>query len=56
MTRLTRILAVLAILLPVSLSHASSPVKVGAKVLHDSGYQAIGGKRVGLITNHSALV
>ena len=37
-------------------SHAGSLVKVGAKVLHESGYAELGGKRVGLITNHTATV
>jgi uncharacterized protein YbbC (DUF1343 family) len=36
--------------------HAGSPVRVGAKVLHESGYGELNGRRVGLITNHTAMV
>jgi uncharacterized protein YbbC (DUF1343 family) len=36
--------------------HAGSPVRVGAKVLHESGYGELSDKRVGLITNHTAMV
>jgi uncharacterized protein YbbC (DUF1343 family) len=39
-----------------ALSHATSSVKVGAQVLHESGYADLLGKRVGLITNRSAVV
>ena len=56
MTRLTRYLAFLAVIFAAFSSHAASPVKVGAKVLHESGYAELAGKRVGLITNHTAMV
>jgi len=40
----------------VSPAHAGSPVRVGAKDLHESGYGELCGKRIGLITNHTAMV
>jgi uncharacterized protein YbbC (DUF1343 family) len=35
---------------------AASLVKVGAEVLYDSGYTDLFGKRIGLITNHTAVI
>jgi len=46
----------LALLLHASPSYPASLVKVGAKVLHDSGYAELAGKRIGLITNHTGTV
>ena len=37
-------------------SFAGTPVKVGAQVLHESGYADFLGKRIGLVTNNSAVV
>ena len=34
----------------------AAPVKVGAEVLNESGYTSLLGKRVGLITNHTAVI
>src|SRR6266545_3768585 len=56
MIKLFTFLLFLILSLGVSPSHAASSVKVGAKVLHDSGYAEMAGKRVGLITNHTAMV
>ncbi|KAF0216826.1 MAG: hypothetical protein FD174_3506 [Geobacteraceae bacterium] len=51
---------VLLLLLAVAVWHpaalAAPLVKTGAQVLHDGGYVELGCKRVGLITNHTALV
>jgi uncharacterized protein YbbC (DUF1343 family) len=33
-----------------------TPVKTGAQMLHDRGYDLLRGKRVGVITNHTAMV
>jgi len=40
----------------VSGAPAYAAVNVGAKVLHDNGYGELTGKRIGLITNQSALI
>lgn len=53
---ITIALLILSIVIPTHPSNASSSVKVGAEVLHDRGYSDFSGKRVGLITNHSAAV
>ena len=37
-------------------SYATSSIKVGAEVLSDHDYSDLSGKRVGLVTNHSAVV
>ena len=39
-----------------SLSASAPSVKVGAQVLHESDYAAVSGKRIGLVSNHTALV
>jgi uncharacterized protein YbbC (DUF1343 family) len=56
MPKLLTLLFFLMILFAVSPSHAGFSVKVGAKVLQESGYAFLLGKRVGLITNHTAMV
>ncbi len=56
MTRLLTILLFLTIVFGASPSYPGSIVKVGAKVLHDSRYAEIAGKRIGLITNQTAVV
>jgi uncharacterized protein YbbC (DUF1343 family) len=46
----------LAVFFHASPSFPGSFVKVGAKVLHDTGYAELAGMHVGLITNHTAMV
>lgn len=56
MSKLLTLLLFFAIFFTVSPSHAGFSVKVGAKVLQESGYAFLLGKRVGLVTNHTAMV
>jgi uncharacterized protein YbbC (DUF1343 family) len=56
MNKSLSILIFLAVLVAAAPSHAFCAVKVGADVLHDCNYESLQGKRVGLITNHSAIV
>lgn len=56
MTKLSTLLVAFAVLCHGSPSYSASVVEVGAKVLHESGYAELAGKRVGLITNHTAVV
>src|SRR5512136_2359402 len=56
MTGILTLIMFIVSILGASPCHAASPVKVGAKVLHDSGYAELAGKRIGLITNGSAMV
>lgn len=56
MTNFLTLMLLLAFLFDASPSYPASLVKVGAKVLHDSGYAELAGKRIGLITNHTAMV
>lgn len=56
MTKLLTILSVIVLLIDASPSYPGTPVRVGAKALHDNGYAELAGKRIGLITNHTAVV
>jgi uncharacterized protein YbbC (DUF1343 family) len=56
MPGLSRSLLFLTFLLAVSPSLAAPSVKVGAKLLHESGYAELDGLRVGLVTNQTAVV
>lgn len=56
MTYFLPLISFLALLFNASPSYPASLVKVGAKVLHDSGYAGLAGKRIGLVTNHTAMV
>jgi uncharacterized protein YbbC (DUF1343 family) len=46
----------LIMLLTTSFANAGTQVKVGAKVLSESGFTELGGKHVGLVTNHTSVV
>ncbi len=56
MTHLLSTLFFLLMILSTTLADAGSSIKTGAKVLYESGFTELKGKRVGLITNHTALV
>jgi uncharacterized protein YbbC (DUF1343 family) len=56
MTKLSALYILLAIVLFAPLAHAGSAIATGAKVLYESDFAELRGKRVGLITNHTAMV
>jgi uncharacterized protein YbbC (DUF1343 family) len=56
MTKLLALYLFLAVVLSAPLSHAGSAVSTGAKVLYQSDFAELRGKRVGLVTNHTAMV
>ncbi|HTG80385.1 MAG TPA: DUF1343 domain-containing protein [Geobacteraceae bacterium] len=55
MTRVFTALTCLAVFFGALPAYPASLVKVGARVLHDSGYAELAGKRIGLITNQTAV-
>jgi uncharacterized protein YbbC (DUF1343 family) len=49
-------LSALYLFLAMPLSHARTAISTGAKVLYESDFAELRGKRVGLVTNHTAMV
>jgi uncharacterized protein YbbC (DUF1343 family) len=56
MTKLLPLYLFLAVVLSAPFSHAGTTITTGAKVLYESNFAELRGKRVGLITNHTAVV
>ncbi len=56
MRNLLHTLLFLMVILVATLAHGGSSVKIGAKILFESDFAELRGKRVGLITNHTAQV
>ena len=56
MTKFFTVFLFLAFLFDAFPAHAAPLVKVGAQVLQENGYSQLAGKRIGLITNHTAVV
>ena len=50
------VFVLLLLVLSASLSHAGSAVTIGAEALYERDFTELRGKRVGLITNHTAMV
>ena len=53
---LSSFLLLLTLLISALFSNAASAVKVGAEVLHERSYSGLLGKRIGLVTNQTAVV
>ena len=57
--KITKLLALylfLAVVLSAPISHAGTAITTGAKVLYESDFAELRGKRVGLVTNQTAMV
>jgi uncharacterized protein YbbC (DUF1343 family) len=56
MTKLLALYLFLAVVLSAPISHAGTAITTGAKVLYESDFAELRGKRVGLVTNQTAMV
>lgn len=56
MSKLSALYVFLVIALFATISHAGTATSTGAKVLYESDFAELRGKRVGLVTNHTAMV